>query len=810
MRINRHIGQGKGFVISIACLVSILALAAFLRFHNLGGRPLYGDEPWNTVHIAAQPVSFIMQELYGSILYTLILHVLLPLGDTVVMARLPAAVFGLLSVFGVFLAARRLLGRMDALFAALLLALSTHSIFFSQQARGYSGLLFFSVFTLYFFLKALEDNKPGFWVLYAASSMMGAYMHFFSLILIPLHGLYLAFLWLERILSRGGSGGARKIFARIAAFSLSVLAVLTVTYILHAHIEKPMDYFSRTSQGVFQVRMTVDPVAVAWDTLKRILVHQKSPVLFYLKLALCLGGAIFCLKNKRRELALLLIYCVPPFILFSLSNPYLFFLPADNKFIFLAPILCILMARGFVQGARFVAAGLFRAGVMRNQAGLKVRAVAVAVFLALLLEGVFVMDYRFHFWQLQSTGKRGDIVRHLKPRLQEKEYAVFADSLDKSRLASVAPLVYPDGRVRGVVLAEDESWMKEDLFREKGLWVFFKKNPDGMDAARRLSGYSSETRVEELSKTLAVRFAAEDGILLNKLLHTVDVLAAAAGGEERRIFELLNAKMQLAAEGRAETIRAIISDTERKPGDRRSPDRADRLPRRIRNAVLYSGYQSPFKAVENRLISDISEIVLQQSGEMDSRNRPEDALDLLEKGLALDPGNIGLLITAAGIHARAGRLNNALVYSVRILETAPGPEIQRDIMRFLRGLPDMNPAFLIWRSGHTWHIRWWTDRPRRFSGRIQSTLPIIRIRESGPGDVRWNMSGDGLAFESHARRDRFDGLDFSAGHDVELTVHVRIEGLRDIAERAILGEKERARPSDIPFILSRPGRTGPD
>ncbi len=57
--------------------------------------------------------------------------------------RLPAVVFGIATIPAMYYAARLAMSRAASVGSALLLAVSYHHIFFSQNARGYSGYLFF-------------------------------------------------------------------------------------------------------------------------------------------------------------------------------------------------------------------------------------------------------------------------------------------------------------------------------------------------------------------------------------------------------------------------------------------------------------------------------------------------------------------------------------------------------------------------------------------------------------------------------------------------------------------------------------------
>lgn len=210
----------------------VLILAFILRFSHLGSRPLYQDEPHNTVELAAGPLAYIVSTNSGSILYPLLLHFLLPLADTEFMARLPAALFGFLSVWLIYLIGKILFGKKEALLAALLSALSGHFIYFSQQARGYSGLLFFALCSFYFFLRALKKDKRYGWGFYAFFTIIAAYMSFFALVIIPVQIFFLVVLLVEQRLL----GKKNEEFAlsnkKILNFSLRLIAVLVIFIVL--------------------------------------------------------------------------------------------------------------------------------------------------------------------------------------------------------------------------------------------------------------------------------------------------------------------------------------------------------------------------------------------------------------------------------------------------------------------------------------------------------------------------------------------------------------------------------------------------
>lgn len=83
--------------------------------------------------------------------------------------RLPAVLFGTAAVPLLYWVARFVFDRAASLGAALLLAFSYHHIFFSQNARGYTAYVFFSVLSAGLLCRALADPRLSQWVLYVGA-----------------------------------------------------------------------------------------------------------------------------------------------------------------------------------------------------------------------------------------------------------------------------------------------------------------------------------------------------------------------------------------------------------------------------------------------------------------------------------------------------------------------------------------------------------------------------------------------------------------------------------------------------------------
>ena len=80
--------------------------------------------------------------------------------------RLPAIIFGTLSIPLLYFGVRRYSGRIEASLATLALTVSYHHVFFSQDARGYSGMVFGGLLGTFALLEALERRSLWAWAVY--------------------------------------------------------------------------------------------------------------------------------------------------------------------------------------------------------------------------------------------------------------------------------------------------------------------------------------------------------------------------------------------------------------------------------------------------------------------------------------------------------------------------------------------------------------------------------------------------------------------------------------------------------------------
>ena len=172
---------GAGLIVlGMFALSGILAIGAFLRLYALDSG-LWLDEILTLVYYARLSAGDIVTSFSDQnqhLLYTLSAHAsFLIFGESDWALRLPAVILGMSSLLALYLFSRRVTTEKEALIATLVLTLSYHHIWFSQNARGYTGLLFWTLLSSWLFLRALTDDRRRLWLYYAVSVALGMFTH---------------------------------------------------------------------------------------------------------------------------------------------------------------------------------------------------------------------------------------------------------------------------------------------------------------------------------------------------------------------------------------------------------------------------------------------------------------------------------------------------------------------------------------------------------------------------------------------------------------------------------------------------------
>jgi uncharacterized membrane protein len=173
---------------TVLVVSGIVALGAVLRLIALGHKSFWLDEIASVVIVRMSGNSFwswLWRSEGNMALYYVMLRPWLHFGLGEASVRMLSVLPGIASLPMMYLLGRRLFGRRTGMFAALFLALSTCSVVYSQEARGYSWLLLGVVASTYLFVRFIERPTYGMAFAYALTAGVTLYFHYFGL-LVPL------------------------------------------------------------------------------------------------------------------------------------------------------------------------------------------------------------------------------------------------------------------------------------------------------------------------------------------------------------------------------------------------------------------------------------------------------------------------------------------------------------------------------------------------------------------------------------------------------------------------------------------------
>ncbi|HET6680160.1 MAG TPA: glycosyltransferase family 39 protein [Gemmatimonadaceae bacterium] len=179
-------------------VIGLVLTGAALRLHDLGDG-LWIDEIYTLVDYVRTPMARILTTVDSQnqhMLYSALARVAHDLiADERTALRLPAALFGVASLYATWRFSRAITGTGEAILATALLTMSYHHVWFSQNARGYTGLLLFTLLGTTCLIRLLEGSsrapRRDAW-LYALWMALATYVHVTAALSVVGHVLVIA------------------------------------------------------------------------------------------------------------------------------------------------------------------------------------------------------------------------------------------------------------------------------------------------------------------------------------------------------------------------------------------------------------------------------------------------------------------------------------------------------------------------------------------------------------------------------------------------------------------------------------------
>ncbi len=165
----------------IYLLAGILLIGLFLRIYRLGYYSFWYDEALSITLARINPITYFQHYISYMIdppLFHLLLHFWSYLGKSEFVLRSFSLIFGIISIVLVYKVGERLFNKRAGLIGAFMLALSPLNIYYSQELRCYSLLLFLTLLSTHFFIKLLKKNEPFSWIGYIIATLLCLYTHY--------------------------------------------------------------------------------------------------------------------------------------------------------------------------------------------------------------------------------------------------------------------------------------------------------------------------------------------------------------------------------------------------------------------------------------------------------------------------------------------------------------------------------------------------------------------------------------------------------------------------------------------------------
>jgi uncharacterized membrane protein len=317
-------------------LLSIIALAAMLRFWGLGFKQLWLDEIVQLLHSRPDSLRGILKGVaqdYGAApLDYLIQHVFVSnfQGAIERTARFHAALFGVLAILMIYLVCQALFNNQRfSLLSSLLLCFYPFHHHYSQEGRPYSLFMFLTLVLYLVFIRALKKNIWYLWASFATVAVLTFYTHAYaSLVLL---GQFIFLIYHQTLKREDWSAALLRgaFFSFCGALAAAVyLPWLRYSFFNAKGIAPPGNGFRLFLELIKGLGDGSYPLAAA--------------------LILCATAGVYHLRKTQRslELGALLIWLLTPFPLVLAILIWRNYFFASRQLIFIAPALLILAAIG--------------------------------------------------------------------------------------------------------------------------------------------------------------------------------------------------------------------------------------------------------------------------------------------------------------------------------------------------------------------------------------------------------------------------------------------------------------------------------
>ncbi|MGI8907827.1 MAG: glycosyltransferase family 39 protein [Candidatus Sumerlaeaceae bacterium] len=316
-------------------LAAIFVIALSFRLHDITRAP-WIDEIL-TYDAAKESIKQALTTKWYPLSYVLV-NFCLRLSDSDFMLRLPSLVVGLLGIWLIYRAGCAIYNCTAGLIAALLLAVVSTHVVYSQEARFYSMLAAASIFTSWMLWKALLTARAAYWLGFAASIVIGSLIQ--PLYLLFLAGGSLAAVGWLSLRARRNPGSAKELLK--LGISLVVGLLPVGLFYLQYRAKPGVGTLLALQPAGNEILYRIRPHGYIWYLYELVNSFPPTVVEFFI---ICAGIGLVVLWRQSRPVAVVclgfIFLCPLPMFFVTIRHWY-----ASKYFIAQLPLFFLLAATG--------------------------------------------------------------------------------------------------------------------------------------------------------------------------------------------------------------------------------------------------------------------------------------------------------------------------------------------------------------------------------------------------------------------------------------------------------------------------------
>ncbi len=326
----------------IIVLFLIILLGTALRMYRLDANDLWYDEAVSVRIVENYSSSSPQPPLY----YALLSLWIRVFGRGEAALRSLSVLFGVISIFWIYTLASLFVDRKTGLISAFLLAISPLHIWYAQEVREYTLLPCFIMAIVYFFVRAVKEDKSWLWISFALSAILGLYVSYFTFWVI-LAGIPFLFFRREKV--------------PVRKWLISYLVILPVfsPWFKEAfsHLNWVKDAFWLSTPVPRSLLATFENFTLGYNAPN----HAYLPGSILCTL-LFIGGIFYCRRRAQNVSFLLVFLFAPVFASFFFSQWIPIYLDRQNMAV--SPFYYIIVASGVTGIGAYGVRFLLGAGVV--------------------------------------------------------------------------------------------------------------------------------------------------------------------------------------------------------------------------------------------------------------------------------------------------------------------------------------------------------------------------------------------------------------------------------------------------------------